>query len=357
MRNIVTKSCSASSSSSSRRTHDYSSVEDQFFYRLCVAQGTTVYDFRDLMVTATDITIVPDYRNPVVDAAGAKTVKFAESCGFLWSERDWKVSSVFRFVQADKPCNEGYSTTAVPSQPSTTSTYTYEAGTPSRGVEYVMYESSLIKYFLDDDDYESTVNFNNKVPTYHIPFRMCLFPHGSTLVGSKAAYQSDWAMYHWIDYPDVALFPVKATVKLSAKHNNYGLSPVETNCPLGWLGCQCNTSNFCEPNYHKALDVGSGSVQASCDTSTNMCVAPTRSLFGTRETYSANPRIVCSVPTPCSNPGPLSGGGLFIRYDSADLLSSDKIRFVSSTSECVAGTVSPKDGSILLSIAFPAATS
>jgi hypothetical protein len=335
MRNIVTKTCSASISSNSRRTHDYSSVEEEFFFRLCVVQGTTVYDFRDLMVTATDITIVPDYRNPVITSSTSVTVKFAESCGFLWSERDWKLKSLFRFVAADKACNYEISS------PLSSSSYTKD-NTGSTCIEYVMYESSLIKYFLDDDDYESTVMFA-ATPAYHIPFRMCLFPQAAGTEYSDTSTTA--AMYHWIDYPDVALFPVKDTVKLSSKNNFYGVAPVETNCPLGWLGCQCNTSSFCEPNYHRALDSGVGSVPATCDTSTNMCVAPTRSLFGTRETYTANPRIVCSVPTPCSNPGPSSGGGLFLRYDSADLLSSDKIRFVQSTSECVAGTANPKDGS------------
>jgi hypothetical protein len=332
--NLNVKGCTANTGQ--RRTNDFSSNEEQFFWRLCAVKTegfqTFTYDFRNLMVTATDIQIVAEYRNPVVTGTLDVTVKFVESCGFLWSERDWKVTSYFRFMRADIDCSYFVG--------STTTEGTYEANNWYGSVNYVMYEASLIKYFMDDSDYTSTVHFNANPISASTPnvYRMCLYAQGghvSTLDTNK-----------WIDYPHVALFPVSEHVKLSARSNLWQTSPVETNCPKGWLGCACNTSNFCEANFHRALDSGVGSVQASCNTGTgsdSFCEAPTRVLFGSHAAYSSSPRIVCSVPTPCSNPGPaISGSGLAMRFSSNDLVGgTDIIRFVQSTADCEAGSVPP----------------
>jgi hypothetical protein len=329
------KGCTANTAQ--RRTNDFSSNEEQFFWRLCAVktegfQTFTTYDFRNLMVTATDIQIVPEYRNPVVSGASDVTVKFVESCGFLWSERDWKVTSYFKFMRADQVCGLVVG--------STNTEGTYEAGIGHNSVNYVMYEASLIKYFMDDSDYTSTVHFNANPISASTPnvYRMCLYAQAVN-VGSLDANK-------WIDYPHVALFPVSEHVKLSARSNLWQTVPVETNCPKGWLGCACNTSNFCEANFHRALDSGVGSVQASCNTGTGIdsfCEAPTRVLFGQPAAYSSSPRIVCSVPTPCSNPGPaIQGGGLAMRFSSNDLAGgTDIIRFVQSTTDCVAGSDLP----------------
>lgn len=290
-----------------RRVNSFDTIEEQFFYRMCIQfqqPSVVTWDFKNLMVTVTDIVLMADYRNPVIKSGSlAATIKFNEACGFLWSERDWKKQSTFAFVAAQEVCSVSSQTTKI-----------------TNSVQYRMYEGSLIKYFLDDADYQSQVVFA-AVPVYRTPFRLCLRPQESTV---------------WIDYPSVEFFPVSESPKLSSVNANYA---TPASCPVGWLGCKCSASNTCFSKfYRQPTDSLNGYtwVKGECDTKLsggNLCVAPSRLLWGSLD-YNSNP--ACDPSSICSNPGPISGADqrLYLSFTSTDLVSYDSVRFVPSSDDC-----------------------
>jgi len=307
------RSCTSSSASGFSRHNNFDTVEEQFFYRLCFMYTSTpvvVWDFQNVMVTVTDIEVLADYRNPIVDTGMlSPIIKFKESCGFLWLERKWNVQSSFHFVVATKQCTTYPNAGAGPDH--------------SSEVKYTMYNGDLIKYFLDDANYESTVTFNN--PTYRTPYRLCLNPHEETGI--------------WIDYPHVALYPVAGNgVLLTSKNDNYA---TVSQCPEGWLGCKC-LNNGCTQRWHRKsqarevtndkpyIEMGT----SSCETigSEKLCVGPSTVIWGAPAFNKE-----CPPSSPCSNPGPNSGrdnAQIYVTFDSNNLKASDQVQFVPSNREC-----------------------
>jgi len=290
-----------------RRVNSFDTIEEQFFYRMCIQfqqPSVVTWDFKNLMVTVTDIVLVADYRNPVITLSSlAATIKFNEACGFLWSERDWKKQSTFTFVAAQEACS-----------------VTDQSTKQTNSVQYRMYEGSLIKYFLDDADYQSQIAFQ-AVPVYRTPFRLCLKPQESTV---------------WIDYPSVEVFPVSESPKLSSRNVNYA---TDASCPVGWLGCKCSASNTCLSKfYRQPADSVNGYtwIKGECANSLNegnLCVAPSRLLWGSLD-YTSNP--ACDPSSICSNPGPVSRADqlLYLSFADTDLVSYDSVRFVPSSDDC-----------------------
>lgn len=327
--NSFPRTCSAwgSATTSPRRNNDYASLEEGYFLRLCVLSSNTqkTYDFANVMVTVTDIKVLDGYQNPKAPtptpSGTAVTVKFNEACGFLWSEQNWRIANYFRFVASGTSCVLETTVTV------SATTSTKESGN-NGFVQYVMYQASLIKYFLDDADFISSVTFADGF-AYHNKYRLCMHVQLET----ASNYNADLYRDQVVDYPDVALYPVFANVKLAyqdPQHSNIA------NCPPTLLGCQCNSTltPTCKANIHRDLDSAAG-VTPSCTTSLNLCTAPTRFLYGSFTPSSVTG--VCTVPTPCANPGPdsaLSDVKVMLQFNSKDLLASDSVRFVKSTDPC-----------------------
>jgi len=316
----------ACASTTARRTFGYQSLESEFFYRLCVSEGgaSFVRDFANLFVTVTDITIVANYRNPVVTLSSLTIpLKFEESCGFLWNEMNWNVPSHVRFVSSIYPCEQDY-----PASYSTSSTkYT------NRG-QYTMYDGSLIKYFLDDVNYYSTVTFGG-VPEYRSPYRMCMYVQSQLFESASSIHTAE--LYKWIDFPDVALYPVSENVKMSTKNIFYDSV---ANCPVGSLGCKCDATNTC--NWRGGSYLASPakyqnefSTATTCNIQNGLCVNPSAVLFGALE--RTNAATFCSRTNPCRNPGPSAFQQLVsihLSYQSSDLGLGDSIFFTDTTELC-----------------------
>jgi hypothetical protein len=345
----------ARSCSSGQRNLYYLSVEEQFFFRLCVREGSSysqMKDFRNVMVTVTDINIVFGYENPVVTSSSLKPqLKFNDACGFLWSERLWKIATQFRFVAQDKEC--GYQSNNGNTRSSADYTIS-SVNNANGGEEYRMYEGSLIKFFLDDTDYTSLVWFG-AVPRRRVPYRLCMLPHG---LGFNA-YQNTATVseiYWWIDYPDVALYPVNKLVSMTAKASNWATNTGTSQCPPGLLGCQCLTGNTCNTkNYYKCPNENLPK-KASC--SNNVCYAACTPLYGAYNDDRSNApysNAACqNTGKPCDNPGPtaVTASDLLLEFDANDINSGDKIKFVQSSQPCThtVGTSPEVSGAVNLGL-------